>query len=381
MKTAFSKDYHKEVEELTKKFISFNTINPPGNEEEMALFVGTLLKELDFEVEYIPYQQGRLHIVAERKGSQELDPIVFTGHFDTVPLGAEPWDSDPLIPHIQDGKLYGRGSTDMKGGVAAMIIAARWAFRETTPKRGIKFILTADEELGCGGAKSLVQLLPKTESIYAIIVGEPTSNIPAIGHKGGIYLQLSAKGKTAHSSMPHLGDNAIYKIAKAITTVEDYKVDEEEDPLLGRTTLNVGQCSGGLNLNSVPDKASFTIDARTTSKTDHPKFLQKLKETLGPEIDTEVLADLNAVSSDQTHPFVKMVYRICDYSKEVEGFPKAMPYLTDGSVLQKFYGGIPTIILGPGEAHMAHKINEYCFVDKLHEAVNIYKDIMIGEDS
>ena len=369
-------DYESEVVALTKKLIEFNTINPPGNEMEIARYTGGLLEDYGFEVSYIPYQEGRIHVVATMKGTQDLDPVIFTGHFDTVPLGQQAWKMEPLKASVHEGKLYGRGSTDMKGAVAAMIVAAKWAVKQGPPKRSVKFILTADEELGCNGALDLVQRLPQSEKAYGIIVGEPTNNIPAIGHKGGIYLKLKTSGVTAHSSMPEQGDNAIYKMARAITQIENFIMEQERDPLLGLTTLNVGYCQGGMNLNSVPDKAEFTIDARTTTKMDHDKLLDNIQKTVGEEITIETLVNLKAIASEESQAFVQQVYKICGFPTEN---PRAMPYLTDGSVLQAFYRGIPTIIIGPGDPKMAHKTDEYCQVDKLYQAVEIYRDIMISE--
>lgn len=366
-----------DVIELTQKLIAFNTINPPGNENEVSKFIGDLLEKNDFNVALFPFEENRLHVIAEKGCENDKVPIVFTGHFDTVPLGAKPWSVDPFKGEIKKGKLYGRGTSDMKGGVAAMIVAAIQSFECATPEKGVRLVLTAGEELGCQGAKQLVATYPDMGNACGIIVGEPTANIPAIGHKGGLYLNLKASGKTAHSSMPHLGDNAVYKVAKAITKIEQFRFNVEEDDLLGFSTINVGQVSGGLNINSVPDAAGFTIDARTTTKVKHDKLLDELKAMLGDEIDIEVLVDLVAVSSNEDSAFVKRVYEACGVTKETDGYPKSLPYLTDGSVLQNSYGGVPTVILGPGQPEMAHQTDEFCYTDKLKEAVELYKNIIL----
>lgn len=363
---------------ITKKLIAFNTVNPPGNESETAKFVGALLSEKGFEVKYIPFETYRLHVVAEKGCSEEFYPIVFTGHFDTVPLGVREWSIDPFSGEVKDGKLFGRGSSDMKGGLAAMVIAAIKAFDEGHPKGGVRLIFTSGEELGCQGAKHLVETYGNLGKAKGIIVGEPTANIPAIGHKGGLYLNLTTVGITAHSSMPHLGENAIYKIAHAISKIEKFEFGVEIDPLLGFPTINVGKVSGGMNINSVPDHAAFTIDARTTTKVDHRELLEKLQKVLGPDVFIETLVDLKAVSSNENDPFVKLVYSVCGISSGEAGFPKSLPYLTDGSVLQPGYGGVSTIILGPGQPEMAHQTDEFCYTDKLEEAVTIYKNIILG---
>lgn len=363
---------------LTRKLIGFDTTNPPGNEKEIALFIGNLLSENGFKVEYIPFEIDRLHVIAEKGINHEILPVVFSGHFDTVPLGAKQWNEKPFGGEIKEGKLFGRGSSDMKGGLAAMIIAAVEASCDENFKNGVRLILTSGEELGCQGAKNLVETYAKLGKASGIIVGEPTANLPAIGHKGGLYLNLETTGITAHSSMPHLGDNAIYKVARAISKIENFDFSAEKDPLLGYPTINVGKVFGGMNINSVPDRAGFTIDARTTIKVDHQKLLKQLGEVLGKEVHIETLVDLKAVSSDENHLFVQLVYAACNIKNEPENYPKSMPYLTDGSVLQSAYGGVPTIILGPGQPEMAHQTNEFCYVENLETAVEIYKKIILS---
>lgn len=361
---------------LTQRLIAFNTVNPPGNESELATFTGNLLAENGFKVELIPFEKNRLHLVAEKGCSEEKPPVVFSGHFDTVPIGASSWTFNPFGGQIKGGKLYGRGASDMKGGLACMIVAAILAFEKSTPAYGIRLIFTSAEELGCQGAAQLVEMHKNLGKASGIVIGEPTNNIPAIGHKGGLYLKLRTRGITAHSSMPHLGDNAIYKAARAISKVEKFDFGVEKDPLLGMPTINVGTISGGMNINSVPDHAEFTIDVRTTTKVNHQSLLRELKLFLGDEVTVETLVNLQAVSTDENNPFVKMVYSHCGILSNDEGFPKSLPYLTDGSVLQVAYNNAPTIILGPGQAEMAHKTDEFCYTENLVRAVEIYKNII-----
>ncbi|MFD2101508.1 M20 family metallopeptidase [Flagellimonas iocasae] len=365
-----------DVISLTKELIRFNTINPPGNEEEIARYVGGILESHGFAVDYPKYDEGRLHVIATKGLSNSIPPIVLTGHFDVVPLGDKTWSYKPLEAVIENGKLFGRGSTDMKAAVAAMIIAAVESFEDQAPPGGVKLILTANEELGCLGAKSLCDVGYDIGAASAIIVGEPTSNLPYIAHKGGLYLTAKTFGVTAHSSMPELGDNAIYKAARAIAKIEKLKFDTEKDPNLGYPTINVGKIEGGLNLNSVPDKAEFTIDVRSTSKYKNKQALQKLREILGEEVTIEKMVDLSAVSTDEDHPFIQKIYAICKFDPTQKNAKKAAPFLTDASVLTPWINA-PTVILGPGEPKMAHQTDEFCYVDKIHEAVDLYKKIII----
>jgi len=127
---------------LTRKLISYNTINPPGNEMEVAKYVGGLLKDNGFDVEYSVFGKERLHVVAAKGLSGYSPPIVLSGHFDTVPLGVKKWSFDPLAGEVVDGKIYGRGSSDMKSGVAAIIAASVLAFEEDPPAGGVRLIFT-----------------------------------------------------------------------------------------------------------------------------------------------------------------------------------------------------------------------------------------------
>lgn len=366
-----------DVISLTKKLLSFNTINPPGNEKELAMFVGELLEKNGFQTEYFSFDKNRLHIIAEKGLSALKPPIVLSGHFDTVPLGVKKWSVDPFAGEIKDNRIWGRGSSDMKGGLAAMICASVESFNGFEPADGIRLIFTSGEELGCQGVQHLVKEIKKAGGASAVIVGEPTANLPVIGHKGAIYLNAVTSGITAHSSMPELGVNAIYKAAASILKIKEFVFGVEKDPLLGFPTINVGRMSGGMNLNSVPDHAEFSIDIRSTTKLDHSKVLERLTDELGKETVLEVLVNMTPVSTDETDPFIQLVYDVCGVDRSQKNYPLSLPYLTDGSVLQKFYNGVPTLIMGPGQPEMAHQTDEFCYTQKLEDAVNLYKEIIL----
>jgi succinyl-diaminopimelate desuccinylase len=293
-----------------------------------------------------------------------------------VPLGNKKWSIDPFEGKVIDGKIYGRGSSDMKGGVASMILAAIMAFNESPPEGGIRLVFTAAEELGCIGVQQLAKILKGPGNASAIIVGEPTSNHPYIGHKGALYLNAVTKGVTAHSSMPHLGDNAIYKAARSILKARDFDFKAEKDPLLGFPTINVGRMSGGMNINSVPDYAEFSIDIRSTSKVVHEELISRLSFEFGTETQLETLVNMGPVFTKENDPFVELAYKVCGVDASDKTGTKALPYLTDGSVLQRLYKGAPTIILGPGQPEMAHQTDEFCHISMLEESVKIYYDII-----
>lgn len=368
-----------EVISLAQKLIQFNTVNPPGNEKEIAEYCGKLLQENGFDIKYYPYKENRLNVVAEFGLSENRDPIVLSGHFDVVPLGQNKWSIDPFAGKIIDDKLYGRGSADMKSGVAAIITSAIKRANTSIPEGGIRIILSASEEDGCKGISHLVNSAEKKlGKARGIIVAEPTNNLPICGHKGALYMWVKVTGVTAHSSMPEKGDNAIYKAARAITKIENYKFNVEEDPILGIPTINIGVIKGGLNINSVPDKAEFSIDIRSTTKINHKKVIEEFQDLLGDEFSIETLIDRKPVFTNESDPFVKLVDKLVGVDRINDEIPKALPYVTDASILQEYYKGIPTIIMGPGQSFMAHQTDEYCKLDSIQKAEENFYNIIGG---
>src|SRR5882672_5495157 len=204
---------------LTRTLLAFDTINPPGREADCARHAGALLEEWGFRVEYHDYEPGRTSVVARAGGSDAKAPLCLTGHLDTVALGARPWTKGAFSGETEGDKLYGRGTSDMKAGVAAMLLAARSFAQHLSGTPGLVIVLTAAEEGGCIGSQHLArtQLLGKAG---AQLVGEPTSNYPNVGHKGSLKFHARFRGVSAHGSMPELGENAIYKASKAALKLE-----------------------------------------------------------------------------------------------------------------------------------------------------------------
>jgi succinyl-diaminopimelate desuccinylase len=367
-----------DVISLTRELISFNTINPPGDEALAARFVGKILADNGFNVTYPEFRENRLHMIAEKGVPANGRPLILSGHFDVVPLGSKQWSRDPFKSVIEGDRLYGRGSSDMKSGLAAMVCAAIDVPAGKLPENGIRLIFTAGEELGCEGARDLVQKYNNLGLAGAAIIGEPTDNIPGTGHKGAIFLNATASGKTVHASMPELGINAVYKAAAAVLKIEKFRFDAPEDELLGFPSIMVGKLNGGLNSNSVPDHAEFTIDIRTTANVIHSEIIERLTKELGNEIKLQKTVDLGPVSNKADDPFINLAYEVCEMEGVSFTRSATLPYLTDGSVLQGLYKNLPTIILGPGQLDMAHQTDEFCLISKIEQAVRIYKNMIIN---
>ncbi|MCA6119284.1 M20 family metallopeptidase [Bradyrhizobium sp. WSM 1738] len=362
--------------ELSRELIAFNTVNPPGNELSCIQYLEKLLAGAGLETALQRFASGRANLVARIKGTGSKPPLCFTGHVDTVPLGNAPWSVDPFAGEIIDGKMYGRGSTDMKCGVAAFVAAIADMAGQLEGTGGVVLVITAGEEIGCEGAFHLARadLLGRAG---ALVVAEPTSNAAMVGHKGALWLRLTLKGVTAHGSMPHLGVNAAFKAARVLTALETFQFNVAPHPYLGSPTLSVGTVRAGLNVNSVPDFAEIGIDIRSIPGLDHSRIEEHLKAELGDDILLEAIVDVGAVWTDPNSSWIKDVYGIV---REVTGEdagsePRTAPYFTDASALTPALGNPPTIILGPGEAARAHQTDEYCSVQRIREASDIYSRI------
>jgi succinyl-diaminopimelate desuccinylase len=370
---------------VTQALIAFDTANPPGNEAECAHYLETLLAPMDFSIKVHQFGPRRMSLVATLAGTDsKAAPLVFTGHIDTVPNGAAKWSDSPLSGLIKNGKIYGRGSSDMKSGIAAMIAACEKVTQNSQLRRGITLILTGGEETGCEGAVHLVReekaLLGEAS---ALIVGEPTGNSMVLAHKGALWLEAKASGVTAHSSMPDRGDNAIYHAARSICLLEAFDFNVKEDEVFGLPTLNVGMINGGLNINSVPDSACFSIDIRSTPAVTHSSICEQIEGVMNDNVKIDILADMPALSSPADSDFAVMVANVLTKKRQADedrdhsqgNSQKAAPFFTDASILTPFYE-CPTVILGPGEPTMAHQTDEYCFTDNITSAAEIYSEII-----
>lgn len=357
--------------ELAAELIRFDTINPPGQEQACTERLAQLLAAAGFACEMVPLDDGRPNLVARIGGRADKPPLAFTGHTDTVPLGLKPWSVPPHGGIIKDGKLWGRGASDMKSGVAAFVLSAIKAAPRLSGTAGVVLYITAGEETGSAGAFVLAARGMRGEA-GALVVAEPTSNRPMCGHKGALWLSAVTKGVTAHGSMPHEGVNALYTAARAVTKLEAFDFNVARHPVMGAPSLNVGTLHGGLNVNSVPDRAEVGIDMRTLPEMTHAALKAQIASYLGAEVELATLVDVPSVWTDPADPWMRDVFAICEAVRKVESKVEAAPYFTDASALTPALGNVPTVILGPGPAHLAHQTDEWCEVALIEEAVVLY---------
>lgn len=308
----------------------------------------------------------------------EIGPLVMHGHMDTVPVGPlEAWDYDPFGAEIVDGRIYGRGTCDMKGPLSALA-EALILYADAGSKEPLLFLATSDEETGCSGAEEVAksQLL---KGVQFGICAEPTDLNILVGEKGAFWSRIVATGKSAHGSRPEEGVNAIELCIEALSVLTASEYSYEHDELMGTPTLNVGIVKGGVKINVVPDHCEMHLDMRIV-KGQSPESLldemnRRLREAgLSSCVKVEYIHGKPAVS---TPPDSKIVRVGCEVVQEVTGLRPCLgtaTYGTDCSVLQP-KGGVVNIICGPGSIQQAHQPNEYIGLDQLLQSVDVYLGI------
>lgn len=361
--------------ELARELIRIDTSNPPGNEGAIAALIAPILRSAGLTVEIVEMAPGRASIVADLRPNAVGAPRCFTGHLDTVPFVRGDWHTDPLDGAIVNGRLHGRGSSDMKGGVAALVVAAvKAAASDEGPP--VRLLLTAGEETGCEGATHLA-VSGRLSEASLLIVAEPTSNRVFVAHKGVLWLRLRLAGTSAHGSMPELGDNAVIKAATAIKALDGLGFDlDEPHSLLGRSTVNVGFCKGGANFNVVPAHAEVGLDLRLSPPRDSASLIEMIRNELGSEVGIEELLNLAPVDTNPAHAWVTAIRRLCQRTTGFNGPAAGLPYFTDAAALNAPLGNPPVVIVGPGDPGLAHVANESCDVKEILQATALYLDVM-----
>ena len=362
--------------ELTRELIRFETINPPGNETPCAEHIGGILERAGFRIAYHPMADNRANLVARIGGSAGKKPLCLSGHLDVVPLGAKPWTVAPFAAEIADGKIYGRGSTDMKSGVAALVSAAVGLAPRLEGTPGLIFVITVAEETGCQGANFLAGLDGVLGEAGALLIAEPTANRPLNGHKGVLWVEGRATGITAHGSMPDQGENAVYKAMHVAAKLERLKLEEGRMLKGGLPTVNVGWIHGGMNINSVPDEAKFGVDIRMVPGLTEDEVMATLGNLGDGEVRFEKIESAPSVFTEPADPWIAEIREIAAQVTGERHEPGIANYFTDAAALTEAYGYPPTMILGPGEPQMAHQTDEYCTVRRIEEARAIFLEVI-----
>jgi acetylornithine deacetylase len=367
-----------DVVALTEALVRIPTVNPAleaggGGEGPAASLCAELLSTWGFGVATHEWAPGRTSIVAR---SGRGDPsLILNGHLDTV--GVEGMTVPPFEPLIREGRLYGRGSCDMKGGVAALLCAARDVAREGGPPRGeLLVVLTSDEE---HASRGLEALLAEGLRADAAVVCEPTSLQVMPANKGFAWWRVEFRGRAAHGSRPDLGCDAIRlagRFLAALDAVEDRLVSDAAHPLLGSGTIHAGTIRGGTTPSVYPDRCELLLEARLLPG-QRPEEVGGWLAALGEEVtrgdsreEVTVIPTLQRPPGDLpgAHPLPRKLQA----AGQSMGRPMELTGMSAWVESAWFLeAGIPAVCFGPGSIGKAHTADEFVPVEELRDAANI----------
>ncbi|MCA1963660.1 MAG: M20 family metallopeptidase [Prosthecobacter sp.] len=362
--------------------VRINSVNSayqggPG-EGEVAAYIRSFFEQRGIEVWEQEVLPGRPNVYARLPGRDTSRRIVLEAHTDTVSVKG--MTIPPFDPVIRDGKMYGRGSCDTKAGLATMMHALA-ALKEEgiTPPCGVLLAATVDEEYSYRGVVQLCEVLKAD----AAIVAEPTELRAVIATKGVLRCRIVVHGRSAHSSKPHLGVNAITHMAQVIAAMEadNARMAAVQHPLVGCGTCNVGVITGGVQVNFVPDRCAIEIDRRLLpgeKASDAVAHYRQLLQSLGgirAEVEEPLLLVDEALDTPADAPVVQMATQVLR-ELGLNPEPCGVPFGCDASKLSR--AGIPSIVFGPGSIDRAHTADEYIEIDQVETALEFQRRFLMG---
>jgi acetylornithine deacetylase/succinyl-diaminopimelate desuccinylase family protein len=366
--------------------VRIESINPPGNEEPVSSYLLDFFMTRSIEAEVYTVEGKRMNVVAHIPGKDSSKAIAFTGHMDVVPVSPKEalrWTSPPFSGELSGGFLHGRGSSDMKGGLASAMVSMA-AIKESgfTPPRDIYMIATVDEEDGMKGSKSLLdeKFLEKVE---LLIVCEPTGLMVCTAGKGRTYGTISVQGGTGHGSQGK-GQNAIDLARRLMNLMEEEDFAGYEDTDYGSSFWQPLSIQAGVEPCVVPDELQLKIDARLVPEHDPDdiwrrldRIIERLKlENPGYEVSYDVI-DMRegwiVPEGSENLLKVKNVY----IKAGIQFITSFFAGTTDGSIFRR--RGIECLILGPGDLSLVHRENEKVKISELIDSLRIYTIMMLSE--
>ncbi|MEM7028708.1 MAG: M20/M25/M40 family metallo-hydrolase [Chloroflexota bacterium] len=363
-----------DVIDLTRDLIAIESESRHTN-TPIADYLASLLNGLDFSLERLTYidENGLEKVNLVAKKGEGTDGLGFFSHSDTVPGNPDGWE--PFQPHIKDGRLIGRGSCDMKGPLAATIVAAA-NIDASSLKHPLYIVIAADEEVGYKGALNIIAESQTMKAGWPKfgVIPEPTNMVPMYAHKGRSRLWVTAHGKAAHTSTDR-GISANFLIAPFMAEMAElvplFKSDErfmnhEFDPPTNGFNLiiNDGNCA----TNVTAAKTTCTIDIRTMPDDNREEALGLMRRSAkkyGLSVEGHAF-DPFYISPDS---------EMIDLALKATGCPQAqtVPFGTEAAVYKDYF---QPVILGPGDIAQAHTVGEYIEIEALHQAVNVYRQMI-----
>lgn len=397
---------------VLEDIIKINTEN--DHEEAVAKYFHELLKRHGIESKLIEFSQGRSNLVAEISNGTGKT-LALSGHMDVVNAGDESkWTHPPFSAYVEDDVIWGRGASDMKSGLAALVIAFIELNESRKFKGKIRLLATVGEEVGELGSKQLTDL-GYADGIDAMLIGEPCNVGVVYAHKGSLNYKVGSKGAAAHSSSPELGNNAIENLMTAMIMISERIADKAaqyENPVLGKTFHNITLMSGGTQVNSIPDYAEFEANARTIPEFDNAAVMEEVNAVVNElnqkenfELEVVITADQPPVETDPSSALVKTTIEVANSietlgvkhllksmgdvlgenldnielssgSKKQLIVPISVSGTTDAAQFIRANKDLELAVYGPGLPMLNHKINERLPLGQYLDFIEAYKLII-----
>ena len=353
-----------------EKLLSFDTTSANAN-SEMIKWVETELLSFGASVKIIPnVDESKANLFATL-GPQDIGGVMLSGHTDVVPVTGQAWTVPAFSMTQRDGKIFGRGTADMKGFIAAMMNAAKLASTQTL-KTPLHLALSYDEEIGCIGVRSMIDMLSNAPiRPQMCIVGEPTGLAVATGHKGKIAARAKCTGRAGHSALAPFAVNALYLANEFITELRKVQdvlrlgVVQDLDYDVPYTTLHVGRIVGGGALNIVPHSCELDFEIRNLAQDNPAEILEKLRQAADlialsarkvaseANIEIEVFNTYPGLDTPSSAPVVGFVKSLMGANGTIK-----VAYGTEGGLFDQSLG-VPTVVCGPGDMAQGHKPDEF----------------------
>lgn len=363
---------------ILSKFISIKTVN--DNEKDLAYFIKDLFDEHEIFSEILPLEGNRANLVAEIGDGDKI--LAFSGHMDTVMAG-DGWDHSPFKMTEDGNELYGRGTTDMKAGLAAMVIAMIELKQSKVKLNGkLRLLVTAGEEVSEYGAEKLTDD-GYMDDVSGLVIGEPSAYNLGYTHMGSLDIRISSKGKAAHASLPSQGFNAIVPLLDFLSKAKkSFDNIEVSDPVLGPFIYNIDTIAGGTQVNAIPSDAVVEINFRTIPQFNNDqviaevrKLVDEVNEDEKVQLTTEIILDLPVVQAGKNSSLINLVANIESKYFGNKVVKIGIPGTTDAAkFLKNKPADFPLVITGPGNLTM-HMANESVPKDMYFDFVDIYKKI------
>jgi succinyl-diaminopimelate desuccinylase len=363
--------------------IAIKSVNE--NEIEVANYLKDLFAEYGIESTIIPVTDTRVNLVAKIGNGSPVFGV--SGHMDVVSPGDESeWTSDPFTLTEKDGKLYGRGTNDMKAGLVSLALVMIELKENNELKNGtVRFMATTGEEVGGAGSKKLYEE-GYMDDVDFLWVAEPSHDTIIYSHKGSLNLRVTSIGEAAHSSMPDQGYNSINPLMEFLLEIDgklngDHRKNEVLDKLVMSTTI----FNAGNQVNSIPEKAEAEINVRTIPEFDNDEVIDIFNTTAkkynkeGSDLKVEVTMSLPSVFTSGNSKMIDLAKELGKKHLGLDISVKGSPGVTDASnLLRGKDDNFPFMMFGPGETKMAHKTDEYVYKDYYFAFFDIYKGLILG---